>query len=251
MSLPRNPIVVIPARLAATRFPGKPLADIWGEPMIVHVWRRAIEAEIGPVIVACGDAEIAEAVSQAGGRAVMTDPQLPSGSDRIWQAVLEIDPREQHDAVINLQGDAPDLRPGEISCVFSPFVDDSVDIATVAVPMTDAEAVTDPNVVKAVAAIPTGARAGRALYFSRAPVPANEGPCLHHIGLYAFRRAALARFVSLPEGVLERRERLEQLRALEAGMHMEVVLIDRIPLEVNIPADLDRARAMLDRPRQP
>ncbi|MEX2453999.1 MAG: 3-deoxy-manno-octulosonate cytidylyltransferase [Rhodospirillaceae bacterium] len=246
MSRPPQPVIVIPARLAATRFPGKPLADLLGEPMIVHVWRRAMEADVGPVLVACGDAAIAEAVAAAGGQAVMTDPGLPSGSDRIHQALGVFDPAGRHDAVINLQGDLPTIDPAVIAAVLDPLGTPDVDIATLAVEIADDRERTDPNVVKAVIALPEGARIGRALYFSRATVPsAPAGPHYHHIGLYGFRRAALDRFVAMPPGRLEILERLEQLRALEAGMRIDVALVDTVPLGVDTPADLDRARALL------
>ncbi len=239
-----NPIVVIPARLAASRLPGKPLADIAGEPMIVHVWRRAVEAAVGPVVVACADRAIADAVEAAGGRAVMTDPDLPSGSDRVFQALQEFDPTGTHDLAINLQGDLPAIDPAAISAVLAPLVEPGVDIATLAAEIRDAAERDDPNVVKAVAAIADGAAVGRALYFSRSPVPSGDGPLYHHIGIYAFRRAALDRFVALPPSVLERRERLEQLRALEAGMRIDIALVDSVPLGVDTPADLERARAI-------
>ena len=212
MTLPRNPIVVIPARLAATRFPDKPLADLLGEPMIVHVWRRAVASAVGPVLVACGDAAIADAIGAAGGQAVMTDPDLPSGSDRVHQAVELMDPDGDHDAVINVQGDLPTIEPDVIAAALAPLAEPEVDIATLAAVITEASERTNPNVVKAVLAIADGATTGRALYFSRAAVPSGEGPLYHHIGLYAFRRTALARFVGLPESILERRERLEQRR---------------------------------------
>ena len=245
MSLPRNPIVVIPARLAATRFPGKPLADIAGAPMIVHVWRRAVEAGIGPVLVACGDQEIADAIAAAGGDAVMTRPDHPSGSDRIFEAVQALDPDGAHDAVVNVQGDLPTIDPRVIAAVFQPLDESAVDISTLVAEIASPEEREDPNVVKAAVAFPDGGVVGRALYFSRAAIPSGEGPLYHHIGLYAYRRAALARFVDLPEGVLERRERLEQLRALEAGMRIDAALVDTVPFGVDTPADLDRARAML------
>ena len=247
MSETRNPVVAIPARLAATRFPDKPLADLLGEPMIVHVWRRAVEADIGPVVVACGDRAIAEAIEAAGGLAVMTDPDLPSGSDRVHQALAAFDPDGAHDLVVNVQGDLPTIDPGIIAAVLDPFGDDAVDITTLAVEITEDRERTDPNVVKAVVAFRNdGDRIGRALYFSRATVPsAPHGPHYHHIGLYGFRRAALDRFVSLPPARLETLERLEQLRALEHGMRIDVVRVDTVPLGVDTPADLDRARALL------
>ena len=247
MPIPSNPVTVIPARLAATRFPDKPLANIDGEPMIVHVWRRAVEAGIGPVVVAAGDAAIADAVAAAGGDAVMTDADLPSGSDRVHQALEKFDPDRRHDAVINVQGDLPTIDPGVIAAVLDPFETPEVDITTLAVEITEDRERTDPNVVKAVIALDNdAARIGRALYFSRATVPsAPDGPHYHHIGLYGFRREALDRFVALPPGRLEVLERLEQLRALEAGMRIDSALVDTVPLGVDTPADLDRARALL------
>ncbi len=240
-----RPLVVIPARLQATRLPGKPLADIHGEPMIVHVWRRACEAGIGPVIVACAEPEIAAAIGRAGGEAVLTRPDHPSGSDRVFEAVERCDPERHHDAVVNIQGDLPTIDPAAVRAVFAPLAQMGVDIATLVTEITVPAERDDPNVVKAVVSISTGQRSGRALYFSRAAVPAGSGPLYHHIGLYAFRREALARFVALPQGVLERREKLEQLRALENGMRIDAALVDTVPLGVDTPADLDRARAML------
>ncbi len=267
---PRQPIVVIPARLASTRLPNKPLADIHGEPMIVHVWRRAIEAAIGPVLVACGEAAIVDAVKAAGGEAVLTRPDHPSGSDRIFEAVQKVDPAGRYDAVINLQGDAPTVDPSAIRAALAPLADAAVDIGTIVTLIRSAEERDNPNMVKAAVAFPeppaglaadlpspkrsrfgfaqAGARSAkvaRALYFSRLPIPSGEGPHYHHVGIYAFRRAALARFVALPRGVLERRERLEQLRALEAGMRIDVALVDSWPFGVDTPADLARARAIL------
>ena len=247
--MPNSPkaVIVIPARLAATRFPNKPLADIDGEPMIVHVWKRAMEAGIGPVLIAAGDQAIADAVSAAGGEAVMTAPDLPSGSDRVHQALGRFDPDREYDTIINVQGDLPTIDPKVISAVLDPFDDPAVDITTLAAEITEARKRTDPNVVKAVLALAEGdARIGRALYFSRATVPsAPDGPHYHHIGLYGFRRAALDRFVSLPPARLETLERLEQLRALEAGMRIDAALVDTVPLGVDTPADLDRARTLL------
>jgi 3-deoxy-manno-octulosonate cytidylyltransferase (CMP-KDO synthetase) len=230
--------------MKSLRLPGKPLADICGLPMIVQVWRRAMEAGLGPVCVAAGEPEIAEAVTRAGGKAVLTDPEHPSGSDRIFEALKKADPQGRHDAIVNLQGDLPTIDPAIIRRVMEPLADDAVDIATLAVEIKrDAER-TDPNVVKAVA--PFGRnKIARALYFSRATVPANEGPHYHHIGLYAYRRAALERFVALPPGLLEKREKLEQLRALEAGMRIDVALVDTLPLGVDTPAELERARGIL------
>lgn len=245
MSPPRNPVIVIPARLAATRLPDKPMADISGAPMIVHVWRRAVEAAIGPVLVACGDRRIAEAIEQEGGIAVMTDPDLPSGSDRVFEALRKYDPDGTHDVAINLQGDLPGINSSAIAAVLDPLEDPDVDIATLVAEITDPAERDDPNVVKAVVGLAPGRTVGRALYFSRATVPAGEGALYHHIGIYGYRRAALARFVELAPGVLERRERLEQLRALENGMRIDVAVVDTVPLGVDTPADLERARAII------
>lgn len=247
MSSIGNSIVIVPARLGSTRLPDKPLADICGAPMIVQVWRRAVEANVGPVIVAAAEQAIADAVERAGGTAVLTDPGLPSGSDRIHQALLRFDPAGKYDAVVNLQGDLPTIEPAPIREALDLLSDPAVDIGTLAAEITRTEERGDPNVVKAVFALPPGARRARALYFTRATAPSGDGPLYHHIGLYAYRRAALARFVALPPGILERRERLEQLRALEAGMRIDVALVDTVPLGVDTPADLDRARSMLGR----
>jgi len=240
-----SPVILIPARLGSTRLPNKPLADIHGVPMIVQVWRRAMEAGIGPVYVAAAEPEIVTAVEAAGGQAVLTNPDHPSGSDRIFEALGQIDPVGRFDVVVNVQGDLPTIDPHLIRRAVEPLADPAVDIATLAVAISREEERHDPNVVKAVAAFSTGRDIARALYFSRATVPANDGPHYHHIGLYAYRRSALARFVALPPGILERREKLEQLRALEAGMRIDVALVDTLPLGVDTPADLERARDLL------
>jgi len=240
-----NPIILIPARLASTRLPNKPLADIAGVPMIVQVWRRAREADLGPVVVASGDQEIADAVIAAGGAAVMTDPGHPSGSDRIFEALTVLDPDGHHDVVINLQGDLPTIDPATVRAVARPLEDESVDISTLAAEITRVEESTDPNVTKAVIALPEGARSGRALYFTRASAPWGDGPLYHHIGIYGYRRAALTRFVAMKPSPLERREKLEQLRALEAGMTIAVALVDKVPAGVDTQDDLARARAEL------
>ena len=245
MSQPRNPLLVIPARLGSTRLPDKPLADIHGEPMIVHVWRCAAKAHIGPVLVACAEAAIADAVTAAGGRAVLTRPDHLSGSDRIYEAVSRLDPEGDFDGVINVQGDLPTIDPAAIRAALSALRDSTVDIATLAAEIVDPADRSNPNIVKAVTAIDPATRVGRALYFSRVAVPGGEGPLYHHIGLYAYRRAALDRFVRLPPGRLEQREKLEQLRALEAGMHIAVALVDSVPLGVDTPEDLSRARQLM------
>jgi 3-deoxy-manno-octulosonate cytidylyltransferase (CMP-KDO synthetase) len=249
-----TPVVAIPARMASTRLPGKPLADIHGVPMIVQVWRRAIEADVGPVIVAAAEPEIAEAIRAAGGNAVMTDPDLPSGSDRVHQALEQFDVQRRHDVVVNLQGDLPALDPALIRAVLTPLADQAVDIATLAVRIADPDERDRAQVTKAVIGIADDAPPGtiaRALYFSRLPVPWGEGAHYHHIGIYAYRRAALQRFVSLEPSPLERREKLEQLRALEAGMRIDVALVDTVPIGVDTPADLERARQFMAQRRFP
>ena len=242
-----NPVIVIPARLQATRLPGKPLADIHGEPMIVHVWRRAVAASLGPVVVASGDPSILDAVTKAGGHVVRTRHDHPSGSDRVFEAVEAFDPEGNFDTVINVQGDMPAIAPATIRLAMQPLLNDAVDIATLVAEILDEGDRHNKNVVKAVVALGERQRVGRALYFSRAPIPAGEGPLYHHIGIYAFRRGALTRFVELPQSLLERREGLEQLRALEHGMRIEVSLVDEAPLGVDTPAELDRARQILAR----
>jgi 3-deoxy-manno-octulosonate cytidylyltransferase (CMP-KDO synthetase) len=246
-ALPRNPIVAIPSRLASTRLPNKPLAVIAGVPMIVQVWRRAVAAGVGPVIVACGDREIAAAVEAAGGRAVLTDPDLPTGSDRIHAAVTALDPGRAHDAVVNVQGDMPMLDPAAIRLAFEALADPDTDIATLAAEITDPEALASTSVNKVAAGFADPSKPARALYFSKMPLPWGEGPHYEHIGLYAYRRAALDRYVKLPQTVLERRERLEQMRALEAGMRFSVSLIDpaRLGVQVDTPEDLARCRELM------
>ncbi len=245
-----DPIVLIPARLAATRLPDKPLADIHGEPMIVHVWRRAVEAGIGPVAVATDAAAIAEAVTRAGGAAVLTRPDHASGSDRIFEAVESLDPAGRYDVVVNVQGDLPTIDPRAIAAAILPLADPAVDIATLAAVIARDGERTDPNVVKVVGSEVAPGRL-RALYFTRATAPHGAGPLYHHIGLYAYRRRALERFVRLPPSLLERRERLEQLRALEAGFRIDVTIVDDVPLGVDTPHDLERARELLAARRQP
>jgi 3-deoxy-manno-octulosonate cytidylyltransferase (CMP-KDO synthetase) len=239
-----NPIVLIPARMSATRLPGKPLADIHGAPMIVHVWHRATEADIGPVWVATDDSRVMEAVASAGGKAVMTRFDHPSGSDRIFEALGLVDPAGAHDVVVNIQGDLPTIEPSVVRACLSPLAEQAVDLATLATPITREREKDDPNVVKVIATELDPIRL-RALYFTRARAPWGEGRLLHHIGLYAYRRDSLRRFVALPPSPLERREKLEQLRALEAGMRIDVALVDAAPLGVDAPEDLVRAREML------
>ena len=244
-------LIVIPARLDSSRLPGKPLADIGGEPMIVHVWRRAREADAGRVIVAADHQDIIEAVNAAGGEAIMTRSDHKSGSDRVYEAVSSVDPDRQVEIVVNLQGDLPTLDPKLIGACIAPLEDDGPDIATLASLITDPAECQNPNVVKVIAT-PIGTNTGndrldwlKALYFTRATAPHGDGPLYHHIGIYAYRRSALERFVSLPQSPLEKREHLEQLRALEAGMRIDVSLVDTTPLGVDTPADLERARALI------
>ena len=237
-------LIVIPARMAAARLPGKPLADIAGAPMIVHVLRRAQAAAIGPAVVATDSEAIAAAVVKAGGHAVLTRADHATGSDRIFEALERIDPIGMVKIIVNLQGDLPTLSPAAITTALGPLSDPEVDIATLAAEIESAEERIDPNVVKVVGT-PVSAGRLRALYFTRATAPSGEGPLYHHIGLYAFRRGALERFVKLPPSPLERRERLEQLRALEAGMRIDVALVDTVPLGVDTPEDLEKARAVL------
>jgi 3-deoxy-manno-octulosonate cytidylyltransferase (CMP-KDO synthetase) len=239
-----NPIVLIPARMSATRLPGKPLADIHGAPMIVHVWRRAIEADVGPVCVAADDSRVIEAVAAAGGRAVMTRCNHASGSDRIFEALGLVDADGVHDVIVNIQGDLPTIEPSVVRASLAPLAKEGADIATLATPITREQEKDDPNVVKVVATELDPARL-RALYFTRARAPWGDGRLLHHIGLYAYRRDALRRFVAAPPSPLERREKLEQLRALEMGMRIDVALVETAPLGVDAAEDLERARAML------
>ena len=237
-------LLLIPARMASTRLPGKPLADIGGLPMIVQVWRRACEADLGPVVVATDTGTIADAVRAAGGEAVMTRPDHPSGSDRIFEAMNAFDPDGRFELVVNVQGDLPTIEPATIRAAAAPLSDPAVDIATLAAEIVEDDERANPNVVKVVGSEIAPGRL-RALYFTRATAPWGEGPLYHHIGLYAYRRAALERFVALPPSPLEAREKLEQLRALEAGMRIDVSVVDSVPLGVDTPADLERARKIL------
>ncbi|MEM8950655.1 MAG: 3-deoxy-manno-octulosonate cytidylyltransferase [Pseudomonadota bacterium] len=248
---PTNTIVLIPARLASARLPNKPLAEIGGLPMIVQVWKRGVEADIGRVVVAAGDQAIADAVSAHGGEAVMTDPDLPSGSDRITAVLEEIDPERRFRHVVNLQGDLPTIDPALLRTVLRPLDVLGTDIATLAVATNDPGERDDPNVVKAIIAFqpeddPASDGLGRALYFTRATAPSGAGPVYHHIGIYAYRRAALERFAALTPTPLERRERLEQLRALEHGMTIGVARVDTVPLGVDTPEQLAEARRVLE-----
>lgn len=260
-----SPLVIIPARMASKRLPGKPLAMIAGQPMIVHVWRRATEAGIGPVVVAAGDREIAAAIWSVGGQAVLTSPHHLSGSDRVLEAAEQVDPEHKHDVIVNFQGDMPTFAPKLLHKVVEVLRDSSADIATLASPilselpetadlLSDSTkhpaavlAKRDPNWVKAVVEISSkgNKQHGRALYFTRVRAPWGDGVLYHHIGVYAYRRNALVRFVGLAPSALERREQLEQLRALANGMHIQVALVDEDPVGVDTHCDLERARALL------
>jgi 3-deoxy-manno-octulosonate cytidylyltransferase (CMP-KDO synthetase) len=236
-------LVLIPARLGSTRLPGKPLADIAGEPMIVHVWRRAMEADVGPVAVAADSEAIVAVIEKAGGQAVLTRPDHVSGSDRIYEALERLDPDRVYDRIVNVQGDLPTIDPLIIRAAVGLLDDPEVDLGTLGAVIRRTGEMSDPNVVKLVAGGEGPRR--RALYFTRATAPWGEGELIHHIGLYVWRRAALARFVRLAPTVLEKRERLEQLRALEAGMRIDAALVDDVPLGVDTEHDLERAREIL------
>jgi 3-deoxy-manno-octulosonate cytidylyltransferase (CMP-KDO synthetase) len=238
-------LIVIPARMQATRLPGKPMADIHGKPMIVHVWERAMAAGTGRVVVATDSSEIQLAIRNAGGEAVMTRTDHASGSDRVFEAVSKIDPEGDVELIVNLQGDLPTLDPALVTACLGPLRDKGVDIATLAAEISDHDEKSNPNVVKVVGT-PQGTPGRlRALYFTRATAPHGEGPLYHHIGIYAYRRLSLERFVLLRPSTLEKRERLEQLRALESGMRIDVAVVDTVPLGVDTPADLDRARWLI------
>lgn len=243
--MPRQHVLIlIPARMAASRLPGKPLADIGGEPMIVHVVRRAQAAKLGAVVVATDSGAIATAVEKAGGRAVLTRADHASGSDRIFEALGIVDAKNEVDIVVNVQGDLPTLDPGDIQAAVRLLDDPAVDIGTLAAVIQEPGERTNPNVVKVVGTM-LGEHRLRSLYFSRASVPTGDGPLYHHIGLYAYRRSALERFVALPPSPLEKREKLEQLRALEAGMRIDAAIVSSVPLGVDTPKDLEEARRRL------
>lgn len=239
-------LILIPARMASTRLPGKPLADIAGMPMIAHVAARASEAGLGRVVVATDTVEVAEAVRAHGFEAMMTRADHESGSDRIFEALCALDPKREVETIVNVQGDLPTIDPALIGAALRPFEDRAVDIATLGVEIERADEKTNPNVVKIVGS-PLSANRLRALYFTRATAPYGEGPLYHHIGLYAYRRAALERFVAMTPSALEKREKLEQLRALEAGMRIDAEIVRSVPLGVDTPQDLERARQILSK----
>jgi 3-deoxy-manno-octulosonate cytidylyltransferase (CMP-KDO synthetase) len=245
MNKTRN-LVLIPARMASTRLPDKPLLDIGGLPMIVHVLRRAEAAQIGRVALATDTPEIAAVAKAYGFEAVMTRADHASGSDRIFEALEKLDSKREAEIVVNLQGDFPTILPDDIRSVLGPLADPAVDIATLAAEIHTEEEASNPNVVKAIGS-PLGPRRLRALYFTRATAPSGDGPRYHHIGLYAYRRAALERFVRLPPSPLELQEKLEQLRALEAGLRIDITIVDTVPRGVDTPADLETARQILSK----
>lgn len=238
----QNTLVIIPTRLAATRLPNKPLADICGKPMIIHVWEKAIAANIGPVIVACGDQKIGDTITACGGTAIYTDPALPSGTDRAKAAADLYDPQHTYDFVINIQGDLPTLDPSLVRHVLEPFQNPDVDMTTLATLIKDHHELTDESVAKIALSLNGEDTIGRALYFSRNIIPAGNGPHYHHIGIYGYRRHILNQYVALPVDPLEAREKLEQLRALSNGMRIDVKVVDtQAPFGVDTPADLELA----------
>lgn len=241
----RKALIIIPARMEASRLPGKPLAEIAGEAMITHVWRRAHEAECGRVVVATDAPEIAKVIQKAGGEAVMTRKDHASGSDRVFEALNKVDPEGDADYIINVQGDLPTLEPRLVEACLSPLLKPGPSIATLAAEITEESERANPNVVKVVGTPTADPAVLRALYFTRATAPFGDGPLYHHIGIYAYRRPALEKFVSLKPSHLEKREKLEQLRALESGMRIDVALVDTVPLGVDTSADLERARSLL------
>ena len=242
--MPTNPLVLIPARLGSTRLPGKPLADIAGKPMIVHVLERALEADLGRAVVATDADEVRQVIEAAGGEVVMTHSDHQSGSDRIFEAMTQIDPDHTHDAILGVQGDLPLIEPEPLQAVLHLLDDPAVDIGTAAAVIIDDEERTNPHVVKVVGT-PVQHDRLRALYFTRATAPYGDGPLYHHVGLYGYQRAALERFVSLPPSTLEVRESLEQLRALEAGMRIDAALVANVPVGVDTPDDLEQARRVM------
>lgn len=241
----KSPIIIIPARLSSTRLPGKPLADIAGIPMVVHVLRAAQAAHIGRVVVAAAEQEICEAVRNAGGEAVLTAPDLPSGSDRVWHAVQQIDPDAQHDLIINLQGDLPTFPADYLKTLLQVMTCSAYDIGTLVAPIDSDEEKLAPSVVKVACSFRNKTANSSAIYFSRMPIPWGEGAFWHHIGVYCWRRKALEQFISLPPSGLETRESLEQLRALEAGLRIGCARVDHAPFGVDTPQDLERARRAL------
>lgn len=244
MMMAFSTLILIPARMSSTRLPGKPLADIAGKPMIVHVAERANKANLGRVVVATDHEDVANAVKAHGMEAVMTRPDHQSGSDRIYEALTLLDPDNRFDVIVNVQGDLPTIAPHEIAAALEPLENPETDIATLGAEISVEDEKVNPNVVKIVGS-PIGQTRLRALYFTRATAPYGKGPLYHHIGLYAYKRRALERFVSLQPSYLEKRESLEQLRALEAGMRIDAEIIETVPLGVDTIEDLEHAREMI------
>lgn len=243
-----NTLIIIPARLAATRLPNKMLADIQGIPMIVRVWQQAQKSNAGEVIVACCGSEIKTVIEEAGGIAIETNPNLPSGSDRILEALQTYDPNQKYQYIINLQGDLPTIDPNLISQSLSPLMDQDVDIASLCSPITELQDIQNPNVVKVATGEWTSKNnspTARAIYFSRLPIPANAKKHYHHIGIYAYKRKALENFVQLAPSYLETTEKLEQLRALENGMRIDMTLVNTVPQSVDTAEDLEFIRKIL------
>lgn len=241
-----NPCIVIPARMAATRLPGKPMAEINGKPMILHVWEKAVKAKIGPVIVACCDHEVQDIIKRKGGIAVMTNPDLPSGTDRVQEAIDLHDLSRSYDIVINLQGDLPTINPENIRLVLDPLKEHRADISSLVSVIKSKKELNDQSVVKCAASIDENTRIGRALYFSRNPIPSGDGEHYHHQGIYAFTRIALTRFVQFKPTILEQREKLEQLRALENDMRIDVAVVDECAMGVDTPKDLENIRKIVE-----
>ncbi len=239
-----KPIIVIPSRMASTRLARKPLADICGVPMVARVLMRAQEADIADVVVACSEQEVADVVKFYNGTPVLTDPNLPSGSDRVFAAVNSLSDGDRYDIIVNLQGDLPTVDKETLSSVIELLKNTDANISTPALVMAegDEERFLSTDIVKIASSITAGQKSGRALYFSRAPIPYGDGIRLQHLGIYAYRRHALEKYVSLPQTVLEKRERLEQLRALENGMHIQAAVVDMQPIEVDTQKDLEQAR---------
>jgi 3-deoxy-manno-octulosonate cytidylyltransferase (CMP-KDO synthetase) len=242
---PENTIVVIPARMSSSRLPGKPLADINGLPMIVHVWKRAIEANVGQVLVAAAEVKIVEIIRNHGGDAIVTDPALPSGSDRIAAALKMRDIHEKFEYVVNLQGDLPTIDPLAVRRCLAGLTNEQVDIATIAALIENDEDIKNPNIVKAIASLGKDREVAYARDFVREVGPEHEAPYWHHIGVYAYRRQSLSRFVSLPVSTRETLRKLEQMRALDNDMRIAVVRVDSVPLGVDTSADLEAVRAIL------
>ncbi|MBY0463279.1 MAG: 3-deoxy-manno-octulosonate cytidylyltransferase [Alphaproteobacteria bacterium] len=241
--MPR-PIIVIPARLASTRLPNKPLVEIQGKPMILRVWEQAMAADIGEVVVACCGAEIADIITEAGGKAILTNPNHPSGTDRIHEAVRSRSNLSKDTIIVNLQGDLPTVSKESLRAVLEPLQNSKVDIGTLAVPISDPKQIENPNVVK-IALTFVKPNIGRALYFSRSPIPYGATEYYHHIGIYAYRMSSLERYVSLEPSLLEQTEKLEQLRALEDGMRIDVGIVGEIPHSVDTKEDLEAVARFL------